>query len=118
VLLLTPEAYLPLRAAGSQFHASMEGLTALDEALRLQPPAPARSTTRRFPPIDRVELRLDRVTVEYERTVALRDVSLTIRPGERIAIIGPSGAGKSTLLNLLLGFVTPTRGRVLIGDVD
>lgn len=118
VLLLTPEAYLPLRAAGSQFHASMEGLTALDEALRVQPPAPARTTTRRFPPIDRVELRLDRVTVEYERTVALRDVSLTIRPGERIAIIGPSGAGKSTLLNLLLGFVTPTRGRVLIGDVD
>lgn len=118
VLLLTPEAYLPLRAAGSQFHASMEGLTALDEALRVTPPAPARAAPRRFPPLDRVELRLERVTVEYERTVALRDVTLTIRPGERIAIVGPSGAGKSTLLHLLLGFVTPTRGRVLIGDVD
>ena len=42
VLLLTPEAYLPLRAAGSKFHASMEGLTALDEALTVSadPPRP------------------------------------------------------------------------------
>ncbi len=41
VLLLTPEAYLPLRAAGSQFHASLEGLTALDEALTALPAEPA-----------------------------------------------------------------------------
>jgi ATP-binding cassette subfamily C protein CydD len=64
------------------------------------------------------EIRLESVTVEYERTVALRDVSLTIRAGERVAIIGPSGAGKSTLLGLLLGFVRPTGGRVLVDGVD
>ena len=110
VLLLTPEAYLPLRAAGSRFHASMEGLTALDEALtvsaaprRRRPPPRARP-----PPDGRGEIRFESVTVAYERTTALRDVTLTIRPGERIAVIGPSGAGKSTLLGLLLGFVTPT----------
>ncbi|SCG75300.1 ATP-binding cassette, subfamily C, CydD [Micromonospora echinaurantiaca] len=118
VLLLTPEAYLPLRAAGARFHASMEGLTALDEALTVSatPPAPAE---RRGPaPDGRAEIRFESVTVEYERTTALRDVTLTIRPGERIAIVGPSGAGKSTLLNLLLGFVTPTAGRVTVGGVD
>ncbi|MEV4541586.1 thiol reductant ABC exporter subunit CydD [Micromonospora echinaurantiaca] len=117
VLLLTPEAYLPLRAAGARFHASMEGLTALDEALTVSatPPAPAE---RRGPaPDGRAEIRFESVTVEYERTTALRDVTLTIRPGERIAIVGPSGAGKSTLLNLLLGFVTPTAGRVTVGGV-
>ncbi|MEV4713625.1 thiol reductant ABC exporter subunit CydD [Micromonospora sp. NPDC049374] len=119
VLLLTPEAYLPLRAAGSRFHASMEGLTALDEALTLSasaPPAPAGQPGAR--PDGRAEIRFESVTVAYERTTALRDVTLTIRPGERIAIIGPSGAGKSTLLNLLLGFVRPTDGRVTVGGVD
>ncbi|MDQ7910038.1 thiol reductant ABC exporter subunit CydD [Phytohabitans sp. ZYX-F-186] len=116
VLLLAPEAYLPLRAAGARFHASMEGLTALDAALSLSTvEAPERADA--LPGAVR-EIRLESVTVEYDRTVALRDVSLTIRAGERVAIIGPSGAGKSTLLGLLLGFVQPTAGRVLVDGVD
>ncbi|WP_446218272.1 thiol reductant ABC exporter subunit CydD [Micromonospora sp. IBHARD004] len=120
VLLLTPEAYLPLRAAGSRFHASMEGLTALDEALTVSAaPAAAAPTAAPAPtPPGDGEIRFEGVTVEYERTTALRDVTLTIRPGERIAVIGPSGAGKSTLLGLLLGFVTPTAGRVTVAGVD
>ncbi|MFE9959503.1 thiol reductant ABC exporter subunit CydD [Micromonospora sp. NPDC005299] len=119
VLLLTPEAYLPLRAAGSRFHASMEGLTALDEALTLSatPEATAPGAARPAPD-GRGEIRFEGVTVAYERTTALRDVTLTICPGERIAVIGPSGAGKTTLLNLLLGFVTPTAGRVTVDGVD
>ncbi|WP_083802442.1 thiol reductant ABC exporter subunit CydD [Micromonospora sp. ATCC 39149] len=120
VLLLTPEAYLPLRAAGSRFHASMEGLAALDEALTLSAADPTATATAGSRPVPdgRAEIRFEGVTVAYERTVALRDVTLTIRPGERIAIVGPSGAGKSTLLNLLLGFVAPTQGRVTVGGVD
>ncbi|MEV0877668.1 thiol reductant ABC exporter subunit CydD [Micromonospora echinofusca] len=119
VLLLTPEAYLPLRAAGARFHASMEGLTALDEALTLSAAAPAPARGEGAPvPGGRGEIRFEAVTVRYERTTALRDVTLTIRPGERVAVIGPSGAGKSTLLGLLLGFVTPTAGRVTVGGVD
>ncbi|MGS2614200.1 thiol reductant ABC exporter subunit CydD [Micromonospora sp. LZ34] len=118
VLLLTPEAYLPLRAAGARFHASMEGLTALDEALTVSATPPAPEGTHGPAPDGRAEIRFESVTVEYERTTALRDVTLTIRPGERIAIVGPSGAGKSTLLGLLLGFVTPTAGRVTVGGVD
>ncbi|MFG1776237.1 thiol reductant ABC exporter subunit CydD [Micromonospora sp. NPDC049048] len=119
VLLLTPEAYLPLRAAGARFHASMEGLTALDEALTLSAAAPApASGGSATVPDGRGEIRFEAVTVAYERTTALRDVTLTIRPGERVAVIGPSGAGKSTLLGLLLGFVTPTAGRVTVGGVD
>lgn len=119
VLLLTPEAYLPLRAAGARFHASMEGLTALDEALTLSAAAPAPAPGEGAAvPDGRGEIRFEAVTVRYERTTALRDVTLTIRPGERVAVIGPSGAGKSTLLGLLLGFVTPTAGRVTVGGVD
>lgn len=134
VLLLAPEAYLPLRSAGARFHASMEGLTALDESFRLLAAADAAGAapagaaepagsggarvTDRVPDPARDDIVLDGVTVAYERTTALRDASLTVRPGERIAIIGPSGAGKSTLLGLLLGFVTPTAGRIVVGGVD
>ncbi|MFY1634180.1 thiol reductant ABC exporter subunit CydD [Solwaraspora sp. WMMB335] len=129
VLLLTPEAYLPLRAAGSRFHASMEGLAVLDEALTLiGPPAPAVPTATAPQPAAATsrprrrggpaEIRFESVTVDYRRTTALHDVNLTVRAGERIAVIGPSGAGKSTLLQLLLGFVQPTAGRVLIDGVD
>ncbi|MFY1695913.1 thiol reductant ABC exporter subunit CydD [Solwaraspora sp. WMMA2101] len=143
VLLLTPEAYLPLRAAGSKFHASMEGLTVLDEALTLiadadadagtsadragaatvdqvgdatvdQVGAAARAVVRSAP----AEIRFEAVTVAYRRTTALHDVDLTIRAGERIAVVGPSGAGKSTLLHLLLGFVAPTSGRITVDGVD
>ncbi|MET7749866.1 thiol reductant ABC exporter subunit CydD [Micromonospora sp. NPDC005367] len=119
VLLLTPEAYLPLRAAGSRFHASQEGLTALNDAFGVEAAAPTRPASEsRLVPDARGEIRFESVTVAYERTVALRDVTLTVRPGERIAVVGPSGAGKSTLLGLLLGFVTPTSGRITVDGVD
>ncbi|HEX8631929.1 MAG TPA: thiol reductant ABC exporter subunit CydD, partial [Catenuloplanes sp.] len=132
VLLLAPEAYLPLRAAGARFHASMEGLTALNGAFAVlddrtpgADPTPAAGPGPMFSPAPARtmlgaprQIRLIDVTVAYDRTVALRGVSLTIAAGERLAVIGPSGAGKSTLLGLLLGFVTPTTGRILVDGVD
>ncbi len=51
-------------------------------------------------------------------TPALHGVSLDIRPGETIAFVGSSGSGKSTLLNLVLGFLRPTSGRILLDGAD
>jgi ABC-type multidrug transport system fused ATPase/permease subunit len=48
----------------------------------------------------------------------LKGVSLTIRPGERLAIVGPSGAGKSTLGRLIAGIDRPSTGTLTIGDVS
>jgi putative ABC transport system ATP-binding protein len=49
---------------------------------------------------------------------AVREASLTVRPGEFVAVVGPSGSGKTTLLAMLGGLVTPTRGRVIVGATD
>jgi ATP-binding cassette, subfamily B, bacterial len=49
---------------------------------------------------------------------ALHDVDLAIEPGETVAFVGPSGSGKSTTLNLVLGFIRPTTGRLLIDGAD
>ncbi len=49
---------------------------------------------------------------------SLKDISLTIQPGETVAIVGESGAGKSTLLNLIIGFLRPSAGRILLDGQD
>ncbi len=53
-----------------------------------------------------------------EDELALNGFSLSVRPGERVALVGPSGAGKSTVFRLLLRFYDPTRGSVAIDGVD
>ncbi|NUP64199.1 MAG: thiol reductant ABC exporter subunit CydD [Nonomuraea sp.] len=122
VLLLAPEAYLPLRAMGTRFHASMEGVAAADAAFAVLD-APADETPDAVRPYDgqgAPEIRLENVTVRYpgRDDPALQDVTLTIGPRERVALVGESGGGKSTLLHLVLGFVRPTEGRVLVDGVD
>lgn len=116
ILVLAPEAYLPLRAAGAKFHAAAEGLTALREALAV-PVVTTRSaafTRRRGAP----SLALERVSVSYDGVPALSEVDLCVPAGSRVALAGPSGSGKSTVLAVLLGFVTPDSGRVLVDGVD
>jgi ATP-binding cassette subfamily B protein/subfamily B ATP-binding cassette protein MsbA len=64
------------------------------------------------------EIRLKNVSFSYDGIdTVLKDVSLSIRFGERVAIVGPNGGGKSTLVNLICRFYDPTAGHVLLDDV-
>ncbi|WP_030806166.1 thiol reductant ABC exporter subunit CydD [Streptomyces sp. NRRL F-2799] len=117
ILILAPEAYLPLRQVGAQYHAAAEGLAAAEEIFAvLETPVPATGTA----PVPAGSLAFDSVTVRYpgRSADAVTDVSFSVEPGETVALIGPSGAGKSTLLSVLLGFVRPTEGQVRIGGAD
>jgi iron complex transport system ATP-binding protein len=57
-------------------------------------------------------VRVERLTVAYRGRPAVRDVDLSIEPGERLALVGPNGAGKSTLLRAIAGLVDPAAGTV------
>ncbi|WP_181787414.1 thiol reductant ABC exporter subunit CydD, partial [Streptomyces phytophilus] len=168
VLILAPEAYLPLRQVGTHYHAAAEGLAAADRVFAVlergeprkdaatpgatpaaAPPGPTTATPsapspsahspstpsastpharpRVGPPADSAcphardaALALDGLVVRHDGRAedSLPRTSLTLRPGETVALTGPSGAGKSTLLAALLGLVRPAAGRVLIGGRD
>lgn len=55
-----------------------------------------------------------RIAFSYEKMSILQIPSLSIKPGEFIGIIGPNGGGKTTLLKLIMGFLTPQEGKLLL----
>ena len=65
-------------------------------------------------------IELDNVSFTYPGSdrPALADVSVTLRPGERIALVGENGAGKTTLAKILMGLYEPTSGRIAVDGVD
>ncbi|MEU5358257.1 thiol reductant ABC exporter subunit CydD [Streptomyces albidoflavus] len=117
ILVLAPEAYLPLRQVGAQYHAAAEGLAAAEEVFAvLETPVPHTGT--QAPPAG--ALAFEGVTVRYpgRDAPAVREATFTVEPGETVALVGPSGCGKTTLLQAALGFVAPAEGRVTVGGTD
>ncbi|TQN30677.1 ATP-binding cassette subfamily C protein CydD [Haloactinospora alba] len=128
VLILAPEAYLPLREVGARFHASMEGVAAAEQVFGVLEEAPDDSGARAeaAPVTDGgspalpgggrapVRVRLSGVGLTYpgRSSPVLHNVDLDVEPGRSLLVAGPSGAGKSSLLSLLLGVTTPGSGAI------
>ncbi|SHN65161.1 thiol reductant ABC exporter subunit CydD [Desulfitobacterium chlororespirans] len=133
ILILAPEFYLPLRTLGLSFHARLSGSNAaqrifevLEIENQLESELNAAGLGREAKEPGHL-FRGDRgapwlafkqvdLCYEQEGERVLKDINFTLRLGERVALIGPSGAGKSSILQILLRFVEPTQGKILIND--
>jgi ATP-binding cassette, subfamily C, bacterial CydD len=123
VLILAPEAYLPLREVGARFHASMEGVAAAEQVFTvLERPGRVPQDRPDPAPVPEgpIDLRFDDVRLTHpERTVAALDgVDLVVPAGRTLLLTGTSGAGKTTLLSVLLRFADADAGRITVNGTD
>ena len=116
ILILAPEAYLPLRMVGVHFHASAEGMTAAQRVFDvIETPLPERGSRPAPAPI---AVEVTNLAVRYpgRDEPAVAGVSFSVRRGEVVALSGRSGSGKSSIVAALMGFVPTSDGSVGIVD--
>ena len=122
VLIIVPEFFLPLRQLATRYHSGAAGRTVATRLFAiLDQPLPMTSgqTALGHEPVpSEAPIRLAGVTVTYPgRTEpAIRELDLTIPSRGLVALVGATGAGKSTIANVLLRFVEPDAGEVVVGD--
>jgi len=120
VLMLTPEFYLPQRALGSAFHRALTGARAAETVFHLLDRPPGPDGGHRPPPGRRAPIVVRDLVFAYpgRGRPDLFPISFTLNPGERLAIMGESGCGKTTLILLLLGYLSPVGGAILVDGED
>ena len=107
LLLLAPDFYQPLRDLGTHYHAKAKAIGACADIIEVleQDNIDCLKGSELLPKADSVNIAVSGLSVVAPGGQALlTDLSFSVSPGERLAIIGPSGAGKTTLINTLMGF--------------
>jgi ATP-binding cassette subfamily C protein CydD len=120
-LLLVPEFFAPLRGFAAAYQDRLHATGAAEALMDLPPlPPPAPALQQRTIEARGVALAFENVKLVWDETraPALDGLSFFVAPGELFMLTGPSGAGKSSVIELLLGFVRPTEGRILINGHD
>lgn len=113
VLILAPEAYLPLRQLGTQFHAAADGVAASAQVLTvLQTPLPAPGTRADLPTGPNGFRLVDATVGAPGERGTVGPLAFEVPAARLTVVTGPSGVGKTTLLQTLAGVVRPTSGTV------
>ncbi len=115
ILLLIPDFYQPLRKMGAHYHAKMEAIGAAEKIVALLNHKNPEDYKGGDFPAQPISIEFRNVSFSYDaREPILKQASFFIQAGEKVAFSGPSGSGKSTILSLILGFITPQEGEILI----
>ncbi len=123
-ILFAQRLFDPLRQFAEKFTAIQAGFTAvervsdiLDEPIEIRDPEKGKRAIASM--ISMGEIRFENVWFAYkDDDYIIKDLSFTIHPGEKIALVGPTGAGKSSIIRLLCRLYEPSRGRILVDGVD
>jgi ATP-binding cassette subfamily B protein len=120
-VLLLANLFEPVQQLSQLYNTVQSAAAALHKLYTLMDTVPDVSEHPRpvdLPPTGVLEARHITFTYDGAERPALQDVSISVQPGERLALVGPTGAGKSTLAKLLSRLYDPTHGRVSFDDVD
>lgn len=119
ILVLTPDFYLPVRQLGLKFHASLNGVVAIEKIEILEEKFIEKFSEDKLTVEDsKFEIEVKNLSFVYENKEVLKDISFKISSGEKIALIGESGSGKSTLINILSGFLEVQENTVFVNGID
>lgn len=126
ILLIAPDFYFPLRQLSARYHAGMSGITAAEKIFQLfDAPESVNHITRTPQQLadtfaGEFSLSVRKVSHAYvgQHTNAIHDLTLDIVKGQHYALVGKSGAGKSTLARILLRFIEPDAGDLLLDGMD
>jgi ATP-binding cassette subfamily C protein CydD len=120
VLLLVPEFFAPLRAFSAAYQDRFQAMDAAKAMEALPIAAIEAPLAVRNMAVHGITLVFDHVGLTWDeaRGPVLHDLNFRVLQGETLVVAGPSGAGKSSVIEILLGFVRPTEGRVMINGAD
>ena len=110
----------PISALASQMNAVSQGLAGVQRIMKILSVIPEIKDSENARTAERFqgEIEFDHVVFQYADAPVLRDFSLKIKPGEKVALVGPSGCGKSTIGNLLLRFYDVNSGVIRVDGQD
>jgi len=112
--------YRPLQDLSAKYSVMQSSMASLERVFQLLDvaPEPAESPRAGGPRAIRGEIAFENVSFAYESQPVLQNLSFTVAPGQRVALVGHTGAGKTTVLKLLARMYEPQAGRILIDGVD